>query len=81
MRMAAMTSATDNRTTTEKAVKQLKAYGQYIVDNAEAIVSDIDKPTVVTDCGIRIAFTLLEHESIPILEVSHEYIVLDALEG
>lgn len=69
-----MTSAT------EKAVNQLKAYGQYIVDNAETIVSNIDKPTYVTDCGIRIAFTLLEHESIPILEVSHEYIVFDAWE-
>ena len=68
-----MTSAT------EKAVKQLKAYGQYIVDNAETIVSDIDQPTWVTEGGIRIAFTL-EHGSVPILEVSHEYIVLDALE-
>lgn len=75
-----MTSAKDNRTTTEKAVKQLKAYGQYIVDNAENIVSDIDKPTWVTDGGIRIAFTLFEHENVPILEVSHEYIVLDAVE-
>ena len=69
-----MTSAT------EKAVRQLKAYGQYIVDNAETIVSDIDQPTWVTEGGIRIAFTLLERESVPILEVNHEYIVLDALE-
>lgn len=75
-----MTSANDNRTITEKAVKQLKAYGQYIVDNAEVIVSDIDKPTWVIEGGMRIAFTLLEHESVPILEVSHGYIVLDVLE-
>ncbi len=75
-----MTSATDNRTTTEKAVKQLKAYGQYIVDNAETIVSDIDQPTWVIEGGIRIAFTLLEYESAPILEVSHEYIVREAME-
>ena len=66
--------------TTEKAVAQLKAYGKYIYDHAENIVGNIDTPTWVTDSGIRIAFTLLEHESVPILEVSHEYIVLDALE-
>ena len=71
---------TDNRTITEKAVKQLKAYGQYIMDNAETIVSNIDKPTWITDGGIHIAFTLLEHESVPILEVNHEYIVKEALE-
>ena len=70
-----MTSAT------EKAVKQLKAYGQYIVDNAETIVSDIDQPTWVLEGGIHIDFTLLEYENAPILKVSHEYIVLDALEG
>lgn len=75
-----MTNATDNRTITEKAVKQLKAYGQYIVDNAEAIIGDIDKPTWVTEGGMRIAFTLFEHERVPILEVSHGYIVLDVLE-
>lgn len=69
-----MTSAT------EKAVKQLKAYGQYIIDHAENIVGNIDKPDYVTEGGIRISFTLLEHENIPILEVSHEYIVLDAFE-
>lgn len=75
-----MTSANENRTMTEKAVKQLRVYGQYIVDNAETIVSNIDKPTWVTEGGLRISFTLLEHESAPILEVSHEYIVIDVLE-
>lgn len=65
---------------TEKAVAQLKAYGQYIIDNAETIVSNIDKPTWVVEGGIRIAFTLSDHESVPVLEVSHEYLVLDAME-
>ena len=60
-----MTSATDNQTIIEKAVEQLKDYGQYIVDNAETIVSDIDKPTWVIDGGIRIAFTLLDHGNAP----------------
>lgn len=65
---------------TEKAVKQLKAYGKYIYDHAENIVGNIDKPTWVTEGGIRIAFTLLEHDGIPTLDVSKEYIVTDALE-
>ena len=68
------------KTTTDKAVAQLKAYGQYIVDNAETIVSKIDKPTWITDGGIQIAFTLLERDEAPTLEVTHEYIVLEAME-
>ena len=71
---------TERKTCTEKAVAQLRAYGEYIADNAETIVSDINEPTWVTDGGIRIAFTLLEHESIPILEVTHDYIVLDVMD-
>lgn len=68
------------KTSTEKAVAQLKAYGQYIVDNAETIISNIDEPTYVIDSGIRISFTLLERDNAPILEVSHDYIVIDAME-
>ena len=64
----------------EKAVRQLKAYGQYIYDHAENIVGNIDKPNYVTEGGIRISFTLLEHDRIPTLDVSKEYIVTDVLE-
>lgn len=71
----AMTSAT------EKAVIQLKAYGRYIYNHAENIVGDIDKPNYVTEGGIRISFTLLEHDRILKLDVSKEHIVIDALEG
>lgn len=70
---------TDNRTT-EKAVAQLKAYGKHIYDHAENIVGNIDKPNYVTEGGIRISFTLLEHDRIPTLDVSKEHIVTDALE-
>lgn len=69
-----MTSAT------EKAVKQLKAYGKYIYNHAENIVGDIDAPNYVTEDGIRISFTLLEHDRIPTLDVSKEHIMIDALE-
>lgn len=71
---------TERKTCTEIAVAQLRAYGEYIADNAETIVSIIDNPTWITESGIRIAFTLLAHESVPILEVTHDYIVLDALD-
>ena len=69
-----MTSAT------EKAVAQLKAYGKYIYDHAENIVGNIDKPNYVTEGGISISFTLLEHDRIPTLDVGKEHIVMDALE-
>ena len=65
---------------TEKAVKQLKAYGEYIYDHAENIIGNIDKPNYVIDGGIRISFTLLEHDRIPIIDVHKEYIVLEATE-
>lgn len=67
------------KTATERAVAQLRAYGHYIADNAEGIIGNIDKPNYVTDGGIRISFTLLEHDSIPTLDVSKEHVVLDAL--
>lgn len=75
-----MSNATET-SATEKAVKQLKAYGKYIYDHAENIVGNIDKPNYVTEGGIDISFTLLEHDSIPTLYVSKEHIVMDALEG
>lgn len=70
---------TDNRTATEKAVAQLKAYGRYIVDHADNIIGDIDEPNYVTESGIHVSFTLLEHDCAPVLEVRKEHIVLDAI--
>lgn len=67
--------------TTDKAVKQLRAYARYIYEHAEAIIGDIDAPMLVIDDGIRLSFTLFEYESVPILEVSKQLIVLDALDG
>lgn len=66
-----MTSVTD------KAVAQLKVYGQYIIDHAENIIGDIDKPNYVTEDGIRIAFTLLSYDMVPTLEVTKEYIMFE----
>ena len=69
----------ERMTATEKAVKQLKTYARYIYEHAENIVGNIDKPNYVTEGGIRISFTLMEHDSIPVLNVSKEYIVLEAI--
>lgn len=74
MNIKSKTSVTDN------AVMQLKAYGKYIYEHAENIVGNIDKPNYVIEGGIRISFTLLSHDHIPILEVSKECIVTDALD-
>lgn len=65
---------------TEKAVKQLRAYAKYMYDNAEAIIGNIDKPNYVTEDGIDLSFTLLEHDSVPVIRFTKECIVLDALE-
>ena len=65
---------------TEKAVRQLRAYAKYMYDNAEAIIGNIDKPNYVTDGGIDLSFTLLEHDSVPVIRFSKECIVVDALE-
>ena len=67
--------------TTDKAVKQLRAYAAYIDAHAESIIGNIDAPDYLTDGGINIAFTLIEHENVPTLTVRKEYIVLDAVEG
>lgn len=64
----------DERTTTEKAVEQLRAYGRYITTHAENIIGNIDKPNYVLESGIRISF-ILDCKSIPVLEVKHEYLV------
>ena len=73
-----MTSTTDNRTT-EKAVKQLKAYAKYIEEHAENIVGNIDKPNWIIDDGIRVSFRLMEHDYVPTLTVTREHLVLDAI--
>jgi len=70
---------TDSNAITDKAVKQLRAYGQYIIDHAENIIGNIDKPNYVTDGGIRVSFTLLEYGRVPTLDVIKEHIVLDAM--
>ena len=70
---------TDSKTTTEKAVEQLKAYAKYIEEHAENIVGNIDKPNLIADGGLKVSFTLMEHDYVPTLQVTKEHIVLDAL--
>lgn len=64
---------------TERAVAQLRAYARYIDEHAENIIANIDSPDYVTEGGISISFTLLEHDLVPTLTVTKEHIVLDAV--
>lgn len=64
---------------TEKAVAQLKEYAHYIDSHAEAIIGDIDMPNAVSECGIKISFTLTEY-SIPTVTVSKEYLALEVFD-
>ena len=70
-----------NTNVTEKAVAQLRAYAKYIDEHVENIIGNIDAPNYIIDSGIRFSFTLLEYENIPLLEVSKQYIVHDAIDG
>lgn len=63
---------------TEKAVAQLRAYARYMDEHAENIIGNIDRPNWVTESGIQIGFTLLEHEAVPVLKVTKEHLVPDA---
>lgn len=73
-------SGTTRTAATEKAVALLKAYGRYIVDHAENIIGNVDPPNYVTEDCLRVSFTLADHDSVPTVEVTKEYIVIDALE-
>lgn len=68
-------------TATEKAVAQLRAYARYMDEHAENIIANIDSPDYVTDGGIRVSFTLMEHDLVPTLTVTKEHIVLDAIKA
>lgn len=69
---------TTNQHTTERAVAQLRAYAKYIYEHAENIIGDIDRPNMVTEGGITLSFTLLEHDAAPTLTVTKERLVLEA---
>lgn len=64
------------RTTTEKAAEELRKVARYLEANAEALVGDCDS-VFVLDTGLRVSFTLLEHDSIPTVTVTRECIVVD----
>ena len=64
---------------TDLAVIELRQYAKFMNDNAEQIIGSVDKPTWVTDCGIRFSFTLADSEHMPTLSVTKDYIVTDAI--
>jgi len=69
-------SATD--LATGRAVAQLRAYGEFLADYAEAIVGDIDAAHVV-EGGIYVSFTLCQHDTAPTLSVTTDYLVQNAV--
>lgn len=66
-------------TATDKAVAKLRSYAKFMNDNAEQIIGSIDNPTWVTEGGIRFSFTLADREHVPIISVTKDYIVTDAI--
>lgn len=66
----------DTRTTSDRAAEQLREIAHYLDANAEAIIGDIDS-IYVLEGGLHIAFTLLDNQSVPILEVTKECIVYE----
>ena len=60
--------------TSERAAEQLREVARFMDANAESLVGDLDS-VYVLDTGLRFAFVLLEHGSIPTIEVTREVIV------
>lgn len=61
---------------TTQAIEQLREVGRYIEKNASALVGDITSLYVLED-GIRVTCTLDPNVSVPTVEVSKNYIVID----
>ena len=55
--------------TREEFVKQIKACGQSVIDNAEKIYNSFEYPT----CGVRITIDI-DNRSIPEIEVNKKFL-------
>ena len=69
-----MVQTKQQRTTTERAVKQLRDIARYLDEHAEAIVGDMDN-VYILEGGLRVSFPLLDDASVPTLTVTHEHLV------
>ena len=65
---------------TDRAVAELRSYAKFMNDNAEQIIGSVDRPTWVADGGIRFSFTLADNHTVPTINVTKEYLVIDAIE-
>ena len=62
--------------TSERAAEQLREVARFMDANAESLVGDLDS-VYVLDAGLRFSFVLLEHDTIPTIEVTREVIVCE----
>lgn len=60
--------------TSERAAEQLREVARFMDANAESLVGDLDS-VYVLDAGLRFSFVLLEHDTIPTIEVTREVLV------
>lgn len=58
----------------ERAAEQLREVARFMDANAESLVGDLDS-VYVLDTGLRFSFVLLEHGTIPTIEVTREVLV------
>lgn len=65
-------------TSTEKAVEIMRLYGEYISDNAEILVGDVDSPNYIADGGLTVTFTL-DSQRVPTVTVTHERLALSVM--
>lgn len=61
---------------TERAVAKLRETAEYIANNAESLVGDMDGVYVV-EGGLRFEFTLCDDATIPTVTVTKEHIVYE----
>jgi len=62
--------------TSERAAEQLREVARFMYTNAESLVGDLDS-VYVLDTGLRFSFVLLEHDTIPTIEVTREVLVYE----
>ena len=65
---------------TKSATAQLREVARYLDAHAEELIGDMDSVYVI-EGGLRFTFELGNHETIPTVEVSKEFIVYERDHG
>ena len=63
-------------TTTDRAAEQLRNVARYMIENADALVGDLDS-VYVCEGGLRFSFELLDDACIPTINVTRECLVFE----